>query len=423
MNVGAVLRFRSGGGSLRPVRILLLAPHPFYQERGTPLAVNLLLRVLSTAGHTVEVLTYHEGADVAYPGVTLQRIAPPRWVRGVPPGPSLFKALCDVYLFRRAAELTRHARYDVIHAVEEASWIALWLNRRRGLPFIYDMDSAMGRQTREKFPWLWPVGWVFDRLETIASRRALAVIPMCDALAELARQRGARQVFVLRDVSLLGPVDPAEEQRLRGRIAARGVCFLYVGNLEPYQGLDLLLESFALLTVAGHQATLAVAGGSPAHIRRYTRKARDLGIAGQVRFLGPQPVAHLAALLACADVLVSPRIRGTNTPMKIYSYLAAGKAILATDLPTHTQVLNREVAVLAPPRVTAFAAAMGTLVENAALRRQLGERARALADTRYSSGAFAAAVNELYAWVEWAVGTHTGPPPRTGGGQAPCSPA
>ena len=56
----------------------------------------------------------------------------------------------------------------------------------------------------------------------------------------------------------------------------------------------------------------------------------------------------LASLLAQADVLVSPRTRGNNTPMKIYSYLDAGRAVLATDLPTHTQVLTPECARLAP---------------------------------------------------------------------------
>jgi hypothetical protein len=50
------------------MNILLLAPHPFYQERGTPIAVDLLLRVLAERGEQVDVLTYHEGEDRAYPG-------------------------------------------------------------------------------------------------------------------------------------------------------------------------------------------------------------------------------------------------------------------------------------------------------------------------------------------------------------------
>ena len=68
------------------MRILLLAPHPFYQERGTPIAVDLLLRVLSRRGETVDVLTYAEGAGRIYPGVTIHRIAPLLFTRGTRPG-------------------------------------------------------------------------------------------------------------------------------------------------------------------------------------------------------------------------------------------------------------------------------------------------------------------------------------------------
>ena len=53
--------------------------------------------------------------------------------------------------------------------------------------------------------------------------------------------------------------------------------------------------------------------------------------------------------MAQADVLVSPRTKGANTPMKVYSYLDSGVAVLATRLPTHTQVMNDETALLAEP--------------------------------------------------------------------------
>ena len=62
------------------MRILLLAPHPFYQERGTPIAVGLLAAALADRGETVDILTYHEGEDRAYgDNVTIHRIAPPPW--------------------------------------------------------------------------------------------------------------------------------------------------------------------------------------------------------------------------------------------------------------------------------------------------------------------------------------------------------
>jgi glycosyltransferase involved in cell wall biosynthesis len=380
------------------MNLLLLAPHPFYQERGTPIAVNLLLASLARRGHRVDVLTYHEGAEVAHPGVAIHRIAAPPLVRGVPPGPSWKKIVCDVWLHRAALRLARAKRYDLVHAVEESAFTALALRRRFGLPYLYDMDSSLPRQIAEKFPAARAVLGPLRALERRALRGAAGVVVMCDDLADLARREGAAKVFVLRDVSLLA--DAPDPDPLRAELGIRGPCFLYVGNLERYQGADLMLESFSRAAAALPDAHLVVAGGKPADVARYRARAAALGPAGRVHFLGPQPLARLGSLLAAADVLVSPRTQGTNTPMKIYSYLHAGRAILATDLPTHTQVLDATVARLVPPQADAMAAALAELAANPALRAQLGAAARQRAEERHSPASFARAADELWEWAE-----------------------
>ena len=86
--------------------------------------------------------------------------------------------------------------------------------------------------------------------------------------------------------------------------------------------------------------------------------------------------------------------------MKIYSYLASGKAILATALPTHTQVLTPEVAILSPATVESFAGAMAKLAGDNPLRDQLGQSARALAQRSYSEESFRKTAQELYDWVK-----------------------
>jgi glycosyltransferase involved in cell wall biosynthesis len=212
---------------------------------------------------------------------------------------------------------------------------------------------------------------VLKFFEAWAARRAFAVVAVCAALAEIARACGARRVFVLRDISLLAagyvPTTAAEEQRLN----VEKPCLMYIGNLESYQGIDLLLESFAILLKSMPQAFLAIIGGKESLIRKYQRKSSVLGIASRVRFFGPRSLASMANMFTQADILVSPRIKGINTPMKIYSYLQSGKPVLATDLPTHTQVLDSTTAMLADPKPDKFAAAMLSLLENPRRGRQL----------------------------------------------------
>jgi len=383
------------------MNILLLAPHPFYQERGTPIAVNLLLQALSGQGHTVDVLTYHEGSDVTYPGMTLHRIRRPLFTRNVPPGPSLKKIVCDLMMLPAALKMARNTRYDLVHAVEESVYMAMAIRRRTGIPYLYDMDSSLARQIAEKFGVLKFLLPLMTHAEGTAIKGAIGVIPVCDALAKIARDEGARKVVLLSDISLLQPSSDADRAAVSHLFPTHNrLRFMYLGNLETYQGADLMLESFARFIKAGGQATLVIAGGKDADIQRYRAMASVLDIANDTQFLGPQPVSRMAALFEVADILVSPRIKGNNTPMKIYSYLASGKAILATDLPTHTQILTPAVAYLAPPQPEPFAAAMSRLANDKSLREQLGQTARDLALRSYSRESFLKTAKDLYDWVK-----------------------
>lgn len=392
------------------MKILLLAPHPFFQERGTPIAVNLLLHALSAQGHTVDMLTYHEGEDITHPGMTLHRIKSPPFAKGVPPGPSLKKIFCDLYMGPKALRMAREGHYDLVHAVEESVYMAMAIKRRLGTPYLYDMDSSLSRQIAEKFPflkWLLPT---LARTERSAIRGALAVVPVCDALADIARSEGARKVVLLRDISLLNPSTLDDTEAVSKLIPPDPrPCFMYVGNLETYQGVDLMLESFALFIKGGGAARLVVAGGKATDIQKYQIKTSGLGISRDILFLGPQPVSRMAALFERADVLLSPRIKGNNTPMKIYSYLASGKAVLATALPTHNQVLTSTVALLAPPETKPFAEAMARLATDRYLRETLGHHARELATQSYSQDAFQKTARELYGWVEEELARQKGP--------------
>jgi glycosyltransferase involved in cell wall biosynthesis len=380
------------------MHILLLAPHPFYQERGTPIAVDLLLHALAKRGDRVDVLTYHEGEDRDYgPSVKLHRIRAPRFIRRIRPGFSLGKLFCDVIMSPHAMRLARAQRYDCIHAVEESVFIARWISRRTGTPYVFDMDSSMPRQIVDKLPFLAPLLPPMRAMERRAIRGAAAVVPMCDALADEARQAGATFVEVLRDISLV-PAGVQFDPDLGFRKATRmtGPAALYIGNLEPYQGIGLLLESTARVAAAGRELNVVIVGGRDDDIQRYRLQSAALGIADRIHFLGPRPIAHMAHLFHDADMLVSPRTQGQNTPMKIYSYLDAGCPLLATRLPTHTQVLDDEVAMLAEPTPDAMALAMTCLLDDKPQAERLAGNARRLAQARYSRSAFENAVNQIY---------------------------
>lgn len=382
------------------MRILFLAPQPYYEERGTPIAVDLMLKALSERGDKVDVLTFHVGQDRWYPGVTVRRSRPPLPPDGIPPGFSWKKAWCDVFLFREALRMMRSGRYDLIHAVEEASFMAMVLGRYYRVPYVFDMDSSMALQLVTQFRWLRPAGGLLHWIETLPMRRALAVVPMCEDLAVHARLSSRGIVHVVKDVSLITdePDEPAED--LRRDLGVAGPLVMYVGNLERYQGIDLLLESFARLHRTHPHAQLVIIGGSDRDIRKYRKESRALGIDAVVHLLGRRPVAALGGYLRQADLLVSPRIEGTNTPMKVYSYLDSGVAVVATALPTHVQVMTADEAALAPPEAERMAATIGRLLDDPDERGRLASNARDLIRREHSWPAFRRRVNLLFGELE-----------------------
>jgi glycosyltransferase involved in cell wall biosynthesis len=163
---------------------------------------------------------------------------------------------------------------------------------------------------------------------------------------------------------------------------------LYTGTFEPYQGLDLLFDAMGEVVTSRSDARLLVVGGRPEQVE--AARARASAAGAPALFTGYQPAREIPAYVAAADLLASPRTSGTNTPLKIYSYLRAGKPIVATNLLTHTQVLTPETALLVPPEPRAFAEAIVRLLGDAPLRQRLAAAAAARAHERYSRESYVA---------------------------------
>jgi Glycosyltransferase Family 4 len=185
------------------VTILVLAPHPFYQERGSPIALHLILKALSERGEEVDVLVYQEGKETNYNGVTIYRSPKIPFMSGIRPGFSWKKVICDILMFLKAIQLVLRKQYHVIHAVEESVYMALIFKWLSGIPYVYDMDSSLAQQMVEKYPFLQPFIFLFNFFEKLAVRNATAVVPVCDALADFIDRYHPKQVVILRDVSLL----------------------------------------------------------------------------------------------------------------------------------------------------------------------------------------------------------------------------
>ncbi|MBU0959928.1 MAG: glycosyltransferase [Proteobacteria bacterium] len=175
---------------------------------------------------------------------------------------------------------------------------------------------------------------------------------------------------------------------------------MYVGNLEKYQGIDLLLAGFKEAVARRSDLALVLIGGKKEDIQSYQQQTKQFGIAANVFFCGPRPVQQLGYYLGQADILVSPRTQGNNTPMKIYSYLDSGIPVLATKLPTHTQVLDEDISCLVKPIPADMAEGILILAEDKVLRERIAGKARKRVQEEYSLPAFQRKLKIFYEKLE-----------------------
>jgi glycosyltransferase involved in cell wall biosynthesis len=388
------------------VRILVLAPHPFFQARGTPLAVRTVLEFLSARGHQIDVLTFHEGEDVEIANCRIHRTGRLPWIRNIRPGFSMKKVICDAFMFAKCLRMVRRNRYDLIHAVEESAFIAAAMQSLTGVPYVYDMDSSLAEQMVDAYPGLHFAFPALRRCEALAVRRSLGVLTVCAALEDVAHGHAPdKTVGRVEDTTLLAPGahsgnGQGVETSLPPGVGSKSLVAMYVGNLEHYQGIGLLIDGFRHTVARVPNAHLVIVGGLDQDIERYRRRAQQLGIVTHVHFLGPRPVASLNGLLQLADVLVSPRLKGLNTPMKIYSYLDSGTAVLATRLRSHTQVLDDRTAYLVAPEPEALGDGLAHLLSDPGLRARLASQAKAYVQQEFTPEAAHRKLSVFYTMME-----------------------
>jgi glycosyltransferase involved in cell wall biosynthesis len=313
-------------------------------------------------------------------------------------GPSLAKMALDVPFVLEAAWRLRSGRYDAVHAVEEAAHLVAPFARWLKVPLVMDVDSSIPDQLRYSgFATRGPILALAEALERHALRHSAAAITVCRSLTDGVRERApGLLVFQVEDPPLVDPAavpEPGAVAALRHDLTlGHWPVVLYSGNFEPYQGVELLLDALALVP----HVQLLLMGGSPAEVARMKAEARGRGVGERCVFSGQRPPSELPLFFALADVLASPRAKGENTPFKVFTYLASGKPLVATRIPTHTQLLEDTTAFLVEPTPEGLASGIHAALdrpEEAAARAQAG---RNLIEREYSVARYREKIARAY---------------------------
>jgi glycosyltransferase involved in cell wall biosynthesis len=256
---------------------------------------------------------------------------------------SLFAAMTAVVV---SWERLRGRPIDVVYvrdAVCAGWWAGVW-GRLLRVPVVYeahDLESANPSRAKER--WVQPL---LRKLDLTALRRSAAVASLTADFQRLLAERGWRareEVAVIPDAfdaEQIAPGDRAAARRRLGRAADERLV-VYAGMTFAYRGIDLLLEAFARLRAGPGDPRLILVGGRPQELAPLRARAAALSLDAVVEWRGQLPQAEVVPWLHAADVLVIPDTVTdvTASPLKLFEYLAAGRAVVLPDIPALAEVL------------------------------------------------------------------------------------
>ena len=387
---------------MKSLRILMIAPQPVFTPRGTPFSVVHRCRALIRLGHEVDLVTYPFGEDPGVDGLRILRCSRPMGVHGVPIGPSVRKLRTDFSLAITSWNTAMRGTYDLIHTHEEAGVLGVMLRRRLKVPHLYDMHSSLPQQFHNfgRYDFR-PVVSAFERLERFMLDSSDGLIVICDSLGDRAREVGYEGPMQLIENTLDFEVgeDTAERvPELRERLQlGDGPIVVYTGTLERYQGLDLLLESVPRVVQKFPSVRFLIVGGSAEDSAALGARAAELGVRENVLDIPAVPPNDVHVYQRAADILVTTRTRGTNTPLKLYQYLRSGRPMVATSIFSHTQVLNGSCAELVKPDAESIADGILRLADDPARREEIVAAASTLAREHYSEESYYERLQSLLA--------------------------
>jgi glycosyltransferase involved in cell wall biosynthesis len=386
------------------VKVLYLCTDPGVDLTGRcggSIHICSFVRALADLGHEVTVVcsSVSNGRELERKlGATVRLVPLAPWnralARGIQGGnrlfgrtvrehPDLVRILHNFTFARVASSVARNMSPDFIY--ERSSlwgWVGVVLAGVRAIPHVLEVNAPLAREQQRyrglSFPAL--AGWV----ERLVWRRADLVIPVSEPLSRCLQEAGVRaeRIRILPnavDTRLFRSDVRGEPARRRLNLDGRFVVG-FAGSLKRWHGVDWLLAAFQELHQADPTAHALIVGDGPLR-QSLEEQARKRGLSGALTFTGAVDHEAMPDYLAAMDVAVAPYPALDDfyySPLKVFEYMAAGRAVVASRVGQVAHILaDGETGLLSEPgNAASFLRCIRRLRDDPALRQELGRRAR-----------------------------------------------
>jgi len=387
-------------------RVCMIAPMPFLEDRGAPIRVYGEAKGLTKLGHRVDVVCYHLGREVPE-AIKIQRIIRIPWYRRIVAGPTYHKAYLDVLLLFKALKVVKGNSFDILHAhLHEGAAVAHTLNLlfKINKPVIFD---AQGSLTGEMIAHgsIEPSSFMFRFWKLVESKicdGSGLILASSSHLVEMLRKEFGISKEKIKyvpdgvDTDLFNPDRfNGEEIRRKYELGDDNNIIIYTGIFSRYQGLNFLIEEVIPYVVKERKDAKFMLIGYP--VDEYRELAGKVGVKKSIVFTGKQRLDEIPKFLAAANISVTPKFMEMGEAnLKILTYMAMGLPTVSFDYMHNKQMLRGSGLTTKPGDAKEFATAILKLLDNPRRKKEMGQRAKAIAQNEYSWLSTARKIVEIY---------------------------
>ncbi|MCX6784076.1 MAG: flippase-like domain-containing protein [candidate division WWE3 bacterium] len=308
------------------MKILMIAPTPYFSDRGCHVRIYEEAEALKRAGHEVVITTYHLGRDLG--DFKILRTPKIPWYKKTAAGASWHKFYLDFFLLLLTAKTLITFKPDIIHAhLHEGAFIAMILRRFFKRPIVFDYQGSLSSES---------VDHHFVKPNNPILKLAKFMEQKVNEGAEFVITSAPRNLKVAHLETVCDGVDTNILKPDLSRHKPQ--TFVYLGLLGEYQGTDLMLQAFAIVIEKFPQAQLII-GGFP-KIEYYKDMSKKLGIGSQVEFVGAVDYSKIGDFLNRGQFAIAPKVSTTEANQKMLTYMACGLPVVAFNTEINAKMLG-----------------------------------------------------------------------------------
>src|SRR3989344_108510 len=320
----------------KKLRILMLAPTPFFSDRGCHIRIlNSYLR-LKKEGHEITILTYPIGRNIR--GIKIKRVGKLYGYKKTSPGFSFYKPFLDILLLIKAKKEMKNKRYDIIYAhLHEGAFIGYFLKKKFNKKVIFDAQgSLVGELTAHKtikengllYKILWPI-------EKFITENSDEIITSNEGLKKfMLKNFKVNKITVQKDLPDKSFFNKNVKKAILNLPKGKKIV-VYLGGLQLYKGIGNLIKAIPFTNKNIHFLIM----GYP--INEAQKLAKELGVENRITFTGEIPYEKAPSYLKLGDIAISPKtLESGEANAKIYNYVAMGLKVVCFDNLENRKILG-----------------------------------------------------------------------------------